>query len=113
MSRPHGCSGPRSKAMAAFFRATVAEFLDTGGQTVLNCLTSGLAAAGFDMKPDQYAAWIEEWPLLESCLRAVVAAVPPASSWSLLLEYPIPGRRKRIDGVLLTDGGIIAIEFKS
>src|SRR5438067_285638 len=98
--------------MAAFYRATLAEFLVTGSAAGLNCLTSGLAAAGFDLRPDQHAAWAEEWPLLERCLRTVVAANPSASGWCLLLEYPIPGRQKRIDAVLLTDGGIIALEFK-
>ena len=98
--------------MAAFFCATVAEFLTTGSAAGLNCLTSGLAAANFDLKPDQHAAWEEEWQLLEICLNAVVAANPSASAWFLLLEYPIPGRQKRIDAVLLTHGGIIAIEFK-
>src|SRR5258708_4567893 len=99
--------------MAAFYRATVADFLVTDTAAGLNSLTSGLAAAGFDLKPDQYASWVEEWPLLERCLRAVVATNPSASAWCLLLEYPIPGRQKRIDAVLLTDGGIIVIEFKS
>src|SRR5438876_5709309 len=99
--------------MAAFYRAAVADFLITDAAAGLTCLTSGLAAAGFDMKPDQYAAWVEEWPLLGRCLRALVAENPSASAWCLLLEYPIPGRQKRIDAVLLTNGGIIVIEFKS
>lgn len=30
-----------------------------------------------------------------------------------MLEYPIPGRQKRIDAVLLTPKGIIVVEFKS
>ena len=99
--------------MPAFFRATVAGFLATGTVAGLNQLASGLAAAGFDLKPDQHAVWTEEWPFLEVCLRAVVAKNPRATNWSILLEYPIPGRHKRIDAILLTDGGIIVIEFKS
>lgn len=99
--------------MSAFFRATVADFLATPPAQGLDQLTAGLAAQGFDLTPDQRVAWVEEWARLQTALGSLLDAQPTTKDWALLLEYPIPGRRKRIDAVLLTQHGIIVVEFKS
>ncbi len=98
--------------MPAFFRATVAEFFETTIEAGMLKLTSGAAAEGFELKPDQHEAWLEQWPCLQTVLRTAAVATPTAAEWSVLLEYEIAGRRKRLDCVLLTDVGIVAIEFK-
>ena len=98
--------------MAAFFRATVAEFLAAPIEVGMLELTRGTAAMNFDLKPDQQTAWEEQWNCLQDVFRAVVAALPPAERWCVLLEYEIAGRRKRLDCVVLTDAGILAMEFK-
>jgi hypothetical protein len=97
----------------AFFRATVAGFLATTTAQGLDQLTAGLAAQGFDLTPDQRAAWVEEWARLQTALQSLSDVQPSVLTWALLLEYPIPGRQKRIDAVLLTPNGMIVIEFKS
>lgn len=99
--------------MPAFLRTTIAEFASVGAIMGLHKLTSGLAAAGFDLSPEQHAAWTDEWPRLDRAFNELLQMFPSAKGWQVLLEYPIPGRRKRIDCVLLTDRGIIVIEFKS
>jgi hypothetical protein len=98
--------------MPAFFRSTLGEFATIGATAGLHKLTSGLAAEGFNLTPEQHVAWTEEWPLLEAAFSQLIAARPQASSWHVLLEFPIPGRRKRIDVVVLTDRGIIVVESK-
>lgn len=75
-------------------------------------LTQGAAGMGFDLKPDQHAAWLTQAELLASTLRGLSAKKPIVGSWGLLLEYQIPGRPKRLDAVLLDSFGIIALEFK-
>ena len=99
--------------MPAFFRASVADFLGTATALGLDQLNAGLAAQGFDLTPDQRAAWVDEWPRLQTTLLGLSQAQPTVLRWALLLEYPIPGRQKRIDAVLLTPNGIIVVEFKS
>lgn len=99
--------------MPAFFRATVSDFFATSPEQGLDRLTAGLAAQGFDLTPDQRAAWVEEWPRLQTTLRILSEFQPTVLDWALLLEYPIPGRQKRIDALLLTPHGIIVVEFKS
>jgi hypothetical protein len=97
----------------AFYRASVSDFLVTNTAEGLDRLTAGLAEQGFDLKPDQRVAWVEEWPRLQTSLKELSRIQPAALHWALLLEYPIPGRQKRIDAVVLTPNGIIVIEFKS
>lgn len=99
--------------MPAFFRATVADFLATSSAQGLDQLTAGLAAQGFDLTPDQRVAWVEELPRLQTALTSLSKVLSTVMDWALLLEYPIPGRQKRIDAVLLTPHGIIVVEFKS
>jgi hypothetical protein len=98
--------------MAAFYKARVSDFLTTEPAKLMLELTSGTAGMGFDLKADQHASWVTQAEILATALRAVGAKEPAAVSWSLLLEYQIPGRPKRLDAALLDGFGIIAIEFK-
>jgi hypothetical protein len=98
--------------MAAFYKASVAEFLAVEPAKLMLELTTGTAGMGFDLKADQHAAWLEQAEVLARSLRTVVAENPATTTWSILLEYQIPGRPKRLDAVLLDGYGIIAVEFK-
>jgi hypothetical protein len=98
--------------MAAFYKASVVEFVAAEPARFMLELTSGTAGMGFDLKADQHASWVTQAEILATALRAVVAQEPAAASWNLLLEYQIPGRPKRLDAVLLDGFGIVAIEFK-
>jgi len=98
--------------MTAFFRSSVASFLETEANQGVDKLATHLNDAGFDVKPDQRMAWNEEWKWLASALRVAVETKHLALNWVILLEYPIPGRQKRIDAVLLTTRGVLVIEFK-
>ncbi len=96
--------------MAAFYRATVAEFLAGDPARLMLDLTSGVAGMGFDLRADQYGAWVEQAEILDSSLTQLCQQTSSGATWGLLLEYQIPGRPKRLDAVLLDGAGIIAIE---
>src|ERR1017187_5277535 len=98
--------------MAAFYKASVAEFLAVEPAKLMLELTTGTAGMGFDLKADQHAAWLEQAEVLARSLRKNAAEKPAAKTRSILLEYQIPGRPKRLDAVLLDGYGIIAVEFK-
>ena len=51
-------------------------------------------------------------PFLDHPLIELMAQIPASKNWGLLLEYPIPRRQKRIDGVVLADELIFVLEFK-
>src|SRR5262245_60840374 len=66
-----------------------------------------------ELQMRQIKAWERELGVLKSTTAQILQRDPTARQWSLLLEYPIPRRRKRLDAVLLTQDVIFCIEFKT
>jgi hypothetical protein len=98
--------------MRSYYSGTIAEFLAASPDAVLNALEDGHAADGFSRTPEQRAAWRSQVQALRSSLATTITGEKARGSCGLMLEYSIPGRKKRLDAVLLNHGGIIALEFK-
>ena len=103
--------------MPAHYTATVPDFLTHDANHIVGSLTTEASAAGFyQQKHAQTEAWLVQINCLRRALQQAQALATSVGSspagWHLLLEYPIPRRGKRVDGVLLAAGLIIAIEFK-
>jgi hypothetical protein len=96
----------------AFFKASIQEFLDKRPDEILSTLHRRIAAEVTQFQTAQHGAWAAQLPILFSALRTTMARSSQASKWGLFLEYSIPGRRKRLDCVILTERGIVPIEFK-
>src|SRR6266567_8803915 len=97
--------------MAAFYRATLADFLWDDPARILGFLTA--ATQHSELQRRQIKAWELEIEVLKASYGNLVRIMPDASRWALLLEYPIPRRQKRLDAVLLADDVIFCIEFKT
>jgi DUF2075 family protein len=98
--------------MRSYYSGSVAAFLGSSPDAALNALEDGHAADGFDRTPEQRASWRCAVEVLRASLATVCVGEAARAEWGLILEYSIPGRRKRLDAVLLNPRGIIAIEFK-
>src|SRR5690242_17871650 len=98
--------------MSAFYRATFREFLQANPSEILNELHRQYAADFAQFQTAQHGAWEVQLPALLNALRAISGSQTQALDWGLLLEYSIPGRRKRLDCVILTGSAIVPIEFK-
>lgn len=97
--------------MAAFYRAVLAEFLSDDSARIV-----GLLAAGNqhnELQKRQIKAWEREIEVLKLSCGDLIRLAPSAAQWSLLLEYPIPRRHKRLDAVLLAVDVIFCLEFKT
>jgi len=66
-----------------------------------------------ELQRRQIKAWEREISVLKSASAEILQRDPAALQWSVLLEYPIPRRRKRLDAVLLARDIIYCIEFKT
>lgn len=100
--------------MAAFYRAGVADFLRDDADRIVGQLAAGWGDTGFnELKQQQLKAWKLEISVLSDSLRALTAELPAATRWTLLLEYSIPRRQRRIDAVLLAGDLIFCVEFKT
>ena len=80
--------------MAAFYRAKIAGFLNHSRDEVLGALLRSYQHN--ELQKRQTKAWETEIEVLKSTCADLVRLVPGAAQWSLLLEYPIPRRSKRI-----------------
>lgn len=98
--------------MPAAYCARVREFLDSRPEEILGILHSAAAREGFARQwADQTRAWEFEVKLLRESLSTATVGAENSSS-SVLLEYSIPRRSRRIDAVLLLGGAVVIIEFK-
>lgn len=65
-----------------------------------------------DQRPEQADAWREQVQILQQCATALFQKLPSTRNWTVLLEYEIPRRQRRIDAVILANHCIFAVEFK-
>jgi hypothetical protein len=94
--------------MAAFYRATLTEFLADNPNKILGALLGSYQHN--ELQKRQTQAWQDEIEILKSAVAEILRVAPTAPSWSLLLEYPIPRRLKRLDAVLLAGDIIFCLE---
>lgn len=97
--------------MAAFYRATLADFLVHSPGEILGSLLHSYQHN--ELQRRQTKAWEKEIEVLKSTCGDLIHLAPAAAKWSLLLEYPIPRRHKRLDAVLLAADVIFCLEFKT
>jgi len=88
--------------MPAFYHTKLGALLAEDEQRIIGLLITGADTANLgEHLHTQTRAWQKEIGLLKAAASELVAKIPESREWGLLLEYPIPRRRKRIDGVVL------------
>jgi hypothetical protein len=88
--------------MPAYYRKSLVEFLADDQARILGTLSAASASEGFtNLKQKQTKAWQKQVAVLNLACKSLTRSLPESAKWSLLLEYPIPRRQKRIDAVLL------------
>jgi hypothetical protein len=97
--------------MASFYRADFATFLHHSTDEVLGPLLRSYPHN--ELQKRQVKAWEVEIKTLKAACEEIVRVDAATSRWSLLLEYPIPRRQKRLDAVILADDVILCLEFKT
>ncbi len=97
--------------MAAFYRATLADFLAHSPDEILGALLRSYQHS--ELQKRQAKAWEIEIEVLKAVCTDLIRLDPVAAQWSLHLEYPIPRRHKRLDAVLLAADVIFCLEFKT
>jgi len=95
------------------YRGRLTDFLKEDPNALVGRLHQSVADDGFSrMWSNQTSAWREEVVCLQAVCAQLMAATGKASFWTLLLEFEIARRGRRIDAVLLTNTVIVVLEFK-
>lgn len=95
--------------MAASYSASVAQFLQTAAQPLVNALAAADAQRFRASEPQQMRAWA----VTIATLKSALAEFDAAFSWQVILEYPMRRLGRRIDVVLVTPRAILVLEFKA
>lgn len=97
--------------MSAYYRASLPAFLADESQRILGGLTA--RTEHNKLLRQQIKAWEKEIVVLKTVGHELLLRFPTTQHWAVLLEYPIPRRRKRLDVVLLATDVIFCLEFKT
>ena len=100
--------------MPAFYRATLPEFLRASDSELVGRLSVAHAEDGFQSQfSDATITWFADIKRLQRALGNLLDMAPGARFWSVLLEFVIPRKSRRIDVILLAPDMIFLLEQKS
>ena len=100
--------------MPAYYSSDVGSFIVADADQIFATLVQRNAAAGyFQILSSAIEVWKTDVAFLQQSLREVVHRVEAASSWGILLEFPIPRQQQRVDLILLVGGVVVVVELKS
>jgi len=92
---------PAPVKTSSYYSATISTFCATNSAQILGNLVSG---SGLTVEGSQTQAWERQIALLQEALSGI--------DGSVFLEFDIPRLGSRVDGVVVTNGAIVPIEFK-
>ena len=99
--------------MPAYVSRELSVFVHDGIDSLVGELNTAYATDSFAQQyVSQTKAWRASLPLLQEQFGELMARVPSASQWRLLLELPLYRLRKRVDAVILTDHYVVVVELK-
>jgi hypothetical protein len=93
------------------WHGSLREFREQDTDSLVGVLTS--ASRFNSIEREQVGAWRESLGWLSIAVSQLMSEATESTDWGLILEYEIPRRGYRIDAVVIADGVIIPIEFKS
>lgn len=105
---------PAERSLRFGYAATGSDFLETQDAEVIGYLSKHAADSGFAIHQNkQTDAWVEEIQVLKSSLARLTTKGLCPSEWTIVFEYDIPRRNRRIDVILISARLIFIIEFKT
>jgi hypothetical protein len=100
--------------MPAFYRALLVDFISSSDSELTGLLSLAYARDGFqNQKSQQTLAWANDLPRLRASLAVLYDRDPSVGLWTLLFEFNIPRKMRRIDVVLLAGNQIVLLEQKT
>src|SRR5690606_26628095 len=100
------------RAMPAWFRTTLAEFVKTEPRSIAAELNAAATERSLGPTVESFEAWNGSIRLLQDAAADLATREPGALQWHLLLEFEVPRRSRRVDAVLLADDLIFVLEWK-
>lgn len=99
--------------MAAYATLKISSLATTSNDSIIDRLLLSDAVSGFtQVAHNQIVAWREQLDLMRLIAERLVKQNVSFGDASLVLEYRIPRREKRIDAAVLLKDSVVVLEFK-
>lgn len=98
--------------MSAWYQVRLAGFLKDDIESIVGGLARSAADRNLSLNRDTQESWRNTTNRLRESSKTWLAHNPKVSDWTLLFEYEVPRRSRRVDAVLLAHDLVILIEFK-
>lgn len=98
--------------MSAYYLNSLPAFIQTDPHQILGALTKAYGVQHYEQKDQQTKSWDETITLFKRALTDLRNGYAAANDWTILLEYKIPRRGKKIDAVIIARDILFVIEAK-
>jgi hypothetical protein len=98
--------------MPAFYIDTLGRHATIPTSEIVGKLSIAYSFLHHDQKQDLTQSWQTTADIIKEFFLSNRGNIEGLERWSILYEYPIPRREKRIDAVLLSDRIVYVVEFK-
>jgi len=98
--------------LAGYLTKSVAEFVASSVESLTGKLSERLIESYSGDHDRQLRSWRSQIDLLQKCLGDHLASDPTASSWGVIIEYPLLRLQRRLDVVILAGQTVAVLEFK-
>ena len=98
--------------MSAWCSQKVIDLKSDVGEAIVNSLSTAGAERNLEPNRETVQAWRRSVAIMVQAANYWMAKIEGASEWTILFEYEVPRRSKRIDVVVLARDVIVAVEFK-
>jgi hypothetical protein len=99
--------------MSYGYQTTLGDLLGANSSQMIGELIRASSVQGFSQHwNSQTSAWEKEIEILQAVAATLVESELAAASWTVLLEYEIARRDRRIDAIILADHVVLVLEFK-
>lgn len=98
--------------MRAWHRGSLRELVARSATSIAAELAAAAANRRLAPNPESLGSWVESTTYLQAAARNLVAHNPSAHDWTYFLEFEIPRRSRRIDGVVIAGDLVFLLEWK-
>ena len=98
--------------MGAWYRQKVIDLKSNDEESIVNTLSTAGAERNLEPNRETIQAWRRTVEVMHQAAIYWLPNIAGASEWTVLFEYEVPRRSKRIDVVVLARDVIVLMEFK-
>lgn len=98
--------------MAGYYSRSVSDFLVEDDETIVQQISLRLVDHVQELRDQTLFSWRSSIPILKASLSQVTIHYPQSRDWTVIIEFPILRRQKRMDTIIIAGSTLAVVEFK-